>query len=106
MITKGLREIKAILDQSKYVIRTTLIESAIVPVLKVDFELNYFNRKGIHTKNNSLVLNVDLSFKADGIHNGDTQVDLINFFKNKNKMLIPVTLVIKRLLMLQSLNSS
>jgi len=75
-------------------------------VLKVDFNLNNFDLKGIRTKNKQLILNVDLSFKADGIHNGDTQVDLINFFKNKNKMLIPVTLVIKRMLLLQNLNSS
>lgn len=91
---------------SQYVVKTTLIESAIIPVLKVDIDLNNFDKKGIKTKNKQLILNVDLSFKADGVHNGDTQVDLINFFKNKNKMLIPVTLVIKRLLMIQLLNSS
>jgi len=47
-----------------------------------------------------------LSFKADNVHNGDIAVDLINFFKNKNRMLIPVTLVIKRMLMIRGLNSS
>mmetsp|Transcript_12374 Transcript_12374/g.10456 ORF Transcript_12374/g.10456 Transcript_12374/m.10456 type:complete len:150 (+) Transcript_12374:147-596(+) len=106
IIIRGLKDIKSNLDGSQYVVKTTLIETAVVPVLKVDIDLNKYDKKGIRTKNKCLILNFDLSFKADNVHNGDSAVDLINFFKSKNKMLIPVTLIIKRLLMMKGLNSA